>query len=691
MSTSGRIQISIWAALSMIGRYARLRFCEQLKAVSFIVLYLVGFQLLVLGSMPSHAWHIAAGIGMVVLGLTMFLEGLIIGLMPLGERVGLKLPQRAGLAVIVFFGLLLGLGSTLAEPAVMSLRAMGGFVKAWDAPLLYSILENDPGKLVVAIGAGVGVAVAVGMVRLYFALSIKPFVYVLVPLLLAVSLYYSRDANLVALLGLAWDAGAVTTGAVTVPLVLALGIGVSRAIDRQDGGTGGFGIIMLASAFPVLGVLVLGMLLNPNVPQAMSEAEFFASHNRQEVMRVFPSEQALVRHAYQRGSSAARRACYRDDAGYRSALLSLADPTARRALLGEMSLDNWLRERASEDERALLARVSIQPEAGRSASGSFLPGLLAGQAAGAFRSVVPLTLLLLIVLLLFLRDRLRHNDEFLLGVVLSLVGMAVLTTGIQAGLAALGDEVGRSLPRVFHAEAREESRRILQPFDPDGVVNVYDQSGHPESVFFLRDQSGKMHGEPYDPARYDPATSSYEHIVRSRPVFSAKLTFAGIALVFLFAFGLGYGSTLAEPALSALGRKVEEISVGTVKRTGVVRAVSIGVGLGLLAGVARILYDLPTLWLLAPPYLLLLWLTFLSEEEFAGIAWDCGGVTTGVVTVPLVMAMGLGIGGELNVVDGFGALALASVYPIVTVMIYGLILRSRQRRSMQAAEEEQDE
>jgi hypothetical protein len=180
-------------------------------------------------------------------------------------------------------------------------------------------------------------------------------------------------------------------------------------------------------------------------------------------------------------------------------------------------------------------------------------------------------------------------------------------------------------------------------------------------------------------------------VVRSKPLFHSKLTFAGIGLVFFFAFGLGYGSTLAEPALSALGRKVEDITVGTVKGSGVVRAVSIGVGVGLLVGVARILYDLPTVWLLAPPYLLLILLTRWSEEDFAGIAWDCGGVTTGVVTVPLVMAMGLGVGGEVDVVEGFGTLAMASVYTIVTVMVYGLMLQAGQRRSIRAAEEAQDE
>ncbi len=689
MNKPTRIRIPPRAALAMIGAYVRQRLAEQVRAVAFIVIYLVAFQMLVLRTTPANALRVAAGIGMVVLGLTLFLEGLILGLMPIGERVGLKLPQRSGLAVIVVFGVLLGVGSTLAEPAVAALRVMGGFVKAWEAPLLYHLLQNDPGKLVIAIGIGVGIAVAVGMVRLFYGLSIKPFVYVLVPLLLAVSVYCSLNENLAALLGLAWDAGAVTTGAVTVPLVLALGIGVSRSIGKRKDGSGGFGIIMLASAFPVLTVLALGILLDPALPRAMGEPEFFDPARRAEVMRMFPSESHLLSHAYRRGSDAGRKVLHGDAESHRQAVRSLAEPAARQAILGDMALAVWLRDRASDEERALVSAASGRGDVVGVANSYLTPvrDVLWQESGGALRSVVPLTALLLAVLVLFLRDRLRHNDEIMLGIALSLAGMAFLTSGIRTGLAPLGDEVGRSLPRVFRSEAREQERVLLETFDPEHVFYVYGPDGRRDGFFHLRDRSGTLRTEPYDAARFDAETGRYEHIVISAPLFHANLTFAGIGLVILFAFGLGYGSTLAEPALAALGRKVEDITVGTVKRAGVVRAVSFGVGLGLIAGVARILYNIPTLWLILPPYVLLLWLTRLSEEDFAGIAWDCGGVTTGVVTVPLVMAMGLSIGGELNVVDGFGTLALASAYPIVTVLVYGLALRSRQRRSIRVSQE----
>jgi hypothetical protein len=102
-------------------------------------------------------------------------------------------------------------------------------------------------------------------------------------------------------------------------------------------------------------------------------------------------------------------------------------------------------------------------------------------------------------------------------------------------------------------------------------------------------------------------------------------------------------------------------------------------------------FDLPLIWLIVPSYLLLIPLTILSDEELTEIAWDSGGVTTGPVTVPLVLAIGLSISGELNIPDGFGVLALASVFPIMTVLIFGLFIQAKQRRSILANRNEPDD
>ena len=135
---------------------------------------------------------------------------------------------------------------------------------------------------------------------------------------------------------------------------------------------------------------------------------------------------------------------------------------------------------------------------------------------------------------------------------------------------------------------------------------------------------------------------------------------------------MGFGATLAEPALNALGLTVDNLTNGAFRKSTLMRAVSFGVGCGIALGVSKIIFDWPLVWLVVPGYTLALVLTWLSTEEFVNIAWDSAGVTTGPVTVPLVLAMGLGFGEAVGAGDGFGILAMASIGPILSVMGIGL-------------------
>ncbi len=673
-------------AITMLYGYARSRIAEQVKAVAFIILYLVVFQTLILGVPIANALGIAGGIAMVVFGLAFFLEGLVLGLMPLGERVGVKLPTRTTIYVIGLFGLLLGFGSTLAEPAISALRTAGSGVRAWESPLLYMLLERNTEQLVLSIGTGVGIAVCLGMFRFYYSLSIKPFIYVLMPLVLVFSVIVSFNDSLRSIIGLAWDSGAVTTGAVTVPLVLALGIGVSRASSKGKESSGEFGIILMASLFPILAVLTLGTVLSFKAPEASSEEMFFSPERREQALFLFDSETDLVSHAFTHGTEAGRRAFHHSENEYRKAVELLAnDPDFRYSLIGETSLDDWIINRASEYERSLIAGADLSGHRGTQES---IAPVLREETAGGARAVIPLSAMLILVLFL-LRERIRYRDEIALGLVFTLIGMTLLTSGIRLGLARLGGEVGGQLPRAFATEDRFIDRMMIYDFDPDIVYPVMSTDGTKRWFFDMLD--GK-HVTPveFHEARFDEFTGSYEHIITRTPLFDSSLTGIGIILVLLFAFGLGFGATLAEPALNALGMTVENLTVGTIKQSKIVRVVSIGVGTGILLGLARILFDIPLLWLLVPPYLLLLPLTYWSEEEFTAIAWDSGGVTTGPVTVPLVLAMGLSVGAELNVVDGFGILAMASVFPIITVLSYGLIMKNRQKQSIGQHNKDED-
>ncbi len=679
-----RKKIPFSDAVMMLWAYARTRIVEQIKSVAFIIFYLVVFQRFILGVPLSNALLIAGGITMVVLGLAFFLEGLILGLMPLGERVGVKLPTKVGIIIIAAFGLLLGFGATLAEPAISSLRTAGSTVTAWDSPLLFMMLERKTELLVLSVGIGVGIAVALGMFRFYYNISIKPLIFIIIPILLGLSLLLSFDDNLSKIIGLAWDSGAVTTGAVTVPLVLALGIGVSRASSKGQGSASGFGIILLASAFPVLSVLLLGMVLNMGAPKPATEEKFFSPEYRKEALFLFDNEEALLRHAFTHGTEAGRRAFFQNEADYLGTMQLLSeDPAVREQLIGSGPLARWVVQKASAYELTLFRDIDLNEK--ENGVETQIPEVLRKEFKGGLRAVIPLSLLLIIVLLGFLREKLRYKDEVALGLVFTLLGMTLLTAGIRLGLATLGGEVGGQLPRAFASEEKFVDRLVIPNFDQALVYEVIASDGSRRSYFDMI-ENDKLRPVEFVPDRMDAVTGSYEHIITQSPLFGKKLSSLGLILVLLFGFGMGYGATMAEPALNALGITVEGLTVGNIKRSQIVQVVSVGVGIGILLGLARILFDIPLIWLIIPPYILLMPLTYFSEEEFTAIAWDSGGVTTGPVTVPLVLAMGLSIGGELNVVDGFGVLALASAFPIITVLVFGLIAQAKQHRSLSETE-----
>ncbi|MEM9018171.1 MAG: DUF1538 domain-containing protein [Verrucomicrobiota bacterium] len=261
-SDSAFSRLGFGGVLSILWRYFKEKAIEQLKSIWFIIAYLVVFQMLFLDLPVIYSATIALGIFIVVIGLAFFMEGLRLGLMPFGETIGAILPRNSKLPVIIAFAFILGIGATFAEPAIAVLKSAGAGVKPEEAPLLYSLLNDFSGQLVACVGIGVGIAVSLGILRFFFGWSLKILIIPIVLLLCGVTLYAYFTPDLRHIIGLAWDCGAVTTGPVTVPLVLALGIGVCRIIDEKDNSSAGFGIVTLASLFPIVAVLSLSILHN---------------------------------------------------------------------------------------------------------------------------------------------------------------------------------------------------------------------------------------------------------------------------------------------------------------------------------------------------------------------------------------------------------------------------------------------
>lgn len=506
--------------------YVGVRFSEQARAVLPLACMLVLFQLLALRVSPEEAEMVGLGIAAVMLGLMFFMEGVKLGLMPFAENIGFLMPNRSSTIVILAFAGLLGTAATFAEPAIGALQAAGQSVAAGSAPLLKAILGARVELLVVAVAIAVGLAVILGILRSMFGWRLKTLVMMVVPICLAMTVYASGQPGLDRLLGLAWDCGGITTGPVTVPLVLAVGIGVASSVGRGENPLAGFGIVTLASLFPVITVLLAGMLL-----QGQENASILAT--------VTP-------------------------------------------------LPGWLNQTP-------------------------VPEILA-----ATRAILPLVLLLYVMQVLVLRQNIKRGKVLAYGVVMALVGMIVFNVGLTEGLVALGNQAGANVPWAF--------------------------SPH------------KVSGAP--------------------PLYPRIL---GLGLTLLFAFCIGYGATVAEPALNAMGITVENLTDGAFKKRLLIHAVALGVGTGAALGVAKILFNLPLAWMLTLAYLLALVLTWHAREELVNLAWDSAGVTTGPVTVPLLLALGVGLAETVGAAEGFGILALCSVGPILSVLAVGLWLERKRQ------------
>ena len=158
-----------------------------------------------------------------------------------------------------------------------------------------------------------------------------------------------------------------------------------------------------------------------------------------------------------------------------------------------------------------------------------------------------------------------------------------------------------------------------------------------------------------------------------------QLTQAGnVWIIYAFAFAIGFSTTMAEPALMAIAKKAKEISDGKINDMSLRLFVASGVAFGIALGAFRIIDGGHIHYYIIAGYLVVVFLTFIAPKHIIPIAYDSGGVTTSTVTVPLVAALGIGlatnIDGRSPLIDGFGLIAFASLFPMITVLSYGIII-----------------
>jgi hypothetical protein len=149
---------------------------------------------------------------------------------------------------------------------------------------------------------------------------------------------------------------------------------------------------------------------------------------------------------------------------------------------------------------------------------------------------------------------------------------------------------------------------------------------------------------------------------------------AAYAWLYAFSFAIGFSTTMAEPALIAVALKAKELSAGAINDWGLRIAVALGVGIGISLGVFRIVLGAPLQYFIMGGYVVVVIQTLFAPKLNVPLAYDSGGVTTSTITVPLVAGLGLGLAesipGRSPLIDGFGLIAFASLFPIITVMAY---------------------
>lgn len=218
---------------------------QSIAPITFIVLLI---QILMIGSPLENIATFVLGALMVAIGFSFFLMGVKLGMLPIGEAIGGELPKRGSILFLVAVTFAISFLVTVAEPDVRVLTSVINSVST-DA-----ISRN---ALLFAVAFGVGIFMVLSMLRIIYNIPIK-YLYAASYLLVILLSFFTPPE----FLAISFDAGGVTTGPMTVPVILALGIGVSTVMAGRSPLADGFGLIGFASIGPILGVMLLGVLLN---------------------------------------------------------------------------------------------------------------------------------------------------------------------------------------------------------------------------------------------------------------------------------------------------------------------------------------------------------------------------------------------------------------------------------------------
>ena len=223
-----------------------------------IVIVISFFQLAVLQQPIPNLGSILVGTFLVIAGLSLFIEGLNLGLFPLGEAMAWNFARKGSLSWLLLFAFALGFGTTVAEPALIKIAeeaakiaAKGGMIDATN-----EAMEDYSQGLRYTVALSVGFAIVLGVIRIVKGWPVQ---YLIIGGYLGVVIMTAFAPK--EIIGIAYDSGGVTTSTVTVPLVTALGVGLASSIKGRNPMTDGFGLIAFASLTPMIFVMFYGIVL----------------------------------------------------------------------------------------------------------------------------------------------------------------------------------------------------------------------------------------------------------------------------------------------------------------------------------------------------------------------------------------------------------------------------------------------
>ncbi|NNL16494.1 MAG: DUF1538 domain-containing protein [Flavobacteriaceae bacterium] len=221
-----------------------------------MILVISFFQIFVLQQPFPNLNEILVGLIFVVLGLMLFVEGLEIGLFPIGESLSYALAKKKSLFWLLSFAFLLGFSTTIAEPALIAVAKEAAEIAVESDLIIANFQSSYAFGLRLTVALSVGLAILIGIWRI---IKGWPVYYLIIGgyIIVVIMTIFAPEE----IIGIAYDAGGVTTSTITVPLVTALGVGLATVIEGRSPLADGFGLIAFASLLPMIFVMAYGMLI----------------------------------------------------------------------------------------------------------------------------------------------------------------------------------------------------------------------------------------------------------------------------------------------------------------------------------------------------------------------------------------------------------------------------------------------